>query len=82
MLCAIWYHLYNLINVENTHGGVLLLVNLKAWPATLTKVTLLHGCFSRSLNCTNGTKARNAPHLDSKQTYVFWSTLSHSTPFA
>ena len=24
--CAIWYHLYNLKNVKNTHGGVLLLV--------------------------------------------------------
>ena len=26
MLCAIWYHSYNLKNVKNTHGGVLLLV--------------------------------------------------------
>ena len=26
-------------------------------PATLLKVTLLHGCFSRFLNCTNGTKS-------------------------
>ena len=25
--------------------------------------TLLHGCFSRFLNCTNGTKSRNAQHL-------------------
>ena len=24
--CAIWYHLYNLKNVKNTHGGVLILV--------------------------------------------------------
>ena len=24
MLCAIWYHLCNLTNVKNTHGGVLL----------------------------------------------------------
>ena len=24
MLCAIWYHLYNLKNVKNTHGRVLL----------------------------------------------------------
>ena len=29
MLCAIWYHLYNLKNVKNTHGRVLLLVKLK-----------------------------------------------------
>ena len=30
-------------------------------PATLPKLTL-HGCFSRFLNCTNGTKSRSAPH--------------------
>ena len=30
MHCVIWYHLYNLKNVENTHGGVLLLVKLRA----------------------------------------------------
>ena len=28
--CAIWYHLYNLKNVKNTHRGVLLLVKLQA----------------------------------------------------
>ena len=27
----IWYHLYNLKNVKNTHGGVLLLVKLQAF---------------------------------------------------
>ena len=26
---AIWYHLHNLKNVKNTHGGVLLLVKLQ-----------------------------------------------------
>ena len=26
MRCVIWYHLYNLKNVKNTHGGVFLLV--------------------------------------------------------
>ena len=31
--------------------------------ATLLKVTLLHGCFSRFLNCTNGTKLHNASHM-------------------
>ena len=30
ILCVIWYHLYNLKNVKNTHGGVLLLVKLQA----------------------------------------------------
>ena len=29
MPCKIWYHLYNLKNVKNTHGGVLLLVKLQ-----------------------------------------------------
>ena len=28
LFCAIWYHLYNLKNVKNTYGGVLLLVKL------------------------------------------------------
>ena len=32
-------------------------------PATLPKVTLLHGCFSRFLNRANGTKLRKASHL-------------------
>ena len=27
--CAIWYYLYNLKNVENTHGEVLILVQLQ-----------------------------------------------------
>ena len=27
------------------------------------KVTLLHGCFPRFLNCTDGTKSRKAPHM-------------------
>ena len=46
-VCAIWYHLYNLKNVKNTHR----------------KSNILHGYFSRFLNCTNGTKLRNAPHM-------------------
>ena len=29
MRCAIWWHLYNLKNVKNTHGGVLILVKLQ-----------------------------------------------------
>ena len=31
MPCAIWYHLCNLKNVKNTHGGLLLLVEMQAW---------------------------------------------------
>ena len=30
MRCAIWYHLHNLKNVKNTHGGVLILVKFQA----------------------------------------------------
>ena len=44
MRCTICYHLHNLKNVKNTHGGVLLLVKFQ--PITLWKVTLLHGYFS------------------------------------
>ena len=36
-------------------------------PATLLKLTLLHGCFSRFLNSANGTKSRNAPHIGDLQ---------------
>ena len=50
MRCAIWYYLYNLKNVKNTHGGVLILVKLQAEA-------------SRFLNCINGTESRNAPHM-------------------
>ena len=31
MRCSIWYHLYNLKNVINTHGGVLILVKLQLY---------------------------------------------------
>ena len=58
MFCAICYHLYSLKIVKNTHGGGLLLE-----PATLLKVTLLHGCFSRFFNFTDGIKLRNASHI-------------------
>ena len=51
LICAILYHLYYFKNVKNTHGGVLLLV---------LKVTLLHWCFLRFLNCANSAKSRKA----------------------
>ena len=48
-------------------------------PATLLKLTLLHGCFSRFLNCTNGTKSRNAPHIPFfKSWYYFFLKISLS----
>ena len=36
-LCAIWYHLYNLKNVKNTHGEMLLLVKLQEEACNFTK---------------------------------------------
>ena len=63
VLCATQYYLNNLKNVKNTQGGVLLLVKLQVTACNLIKVTFLHGCFSHFLNCTNGTKSRNAPYI-------------------
>ena len=37
MHCAIWYHLYNLKNAENTYEGVLLLVKLQVLACNFTK---------------------------------------------
>ena len=66
MLCAICYYLYNLKNAKNTHGGVLLLVKLQAKACNLTKSNTPPWVFSRFLNITNGTKSRNAPHIEDK----------------
>ena len=53
-----WVHLdSDLVQIENLYK-----------PTTLLKVTLLHECFSCFLNCTNGTKSRNAPDMN----YVNW----------
>ena len=37
MFCAIWYHLNNLKNMKNAHGGVLLLIKLQAEVCNFTK---------------------------------------------
>ena len=66
---VIWYYLYNLKNLKNTHSRVLRLVNLN--PATLLKVTLLHGCFSPVLNCVNDIKSRRVSHLFMKESCNF-----------
>ena len=36
--CAVWYHLYNLKNVKNTYGGVLILVKYK-WYEIAQRIT-------------------------------------------
>ena len=43
--------------------GLLLLLLVKLQASALLKVTLLHGCFSRFLKCTNGTKSRKVSHI-------------------
>ena len=63
MLCTIWYLSYNLKNVENTHGGVLLLVKLQALVCDFTESNTPQWVFSRFLNCTNDTKSRNASRM-------------------
>ena len=40
MFCTIWYYLYNLKSVKNTHGGVLLLVKLQTF-ITYVKIQLV-----------------------------------------
>ena len=45
----------------------------KVKPTTLLKVTLLHGCCSRFLNCTNVTKSR-------KNVSYIWFVKSYSCP--
>ena len=47
-------------NVKNTHGAVL---------------TLLHECFSRFLNCKNGTKSRKISHIVDDLLYVIYWIL-------
>ena len=78
MVCyVIWYHLYNLKKVKNTHERVLLLVKLQAKPGTLLKVTLRHGFFSRFLNCTNGTESRKASYIG----FVLKQLIPNFLPF-
>ena len=39
--CAIWYHLYNLKNVKDTHGEVLILVKLQAEACEISVIIIL-----------------------------------------
>ena len=55
----LWYHLFYLKNVKNTHRIVSLLVNCRHQ----LKVSLRHGCFLRFLNYVNSTKMRKTSHM-------------------
>ena len=74
MLCAICCHLSNLKNVKSNHGGVLPPETCK--PATLLNLILLHGCFSRFVNCTNVTKSGKVSHVILPP-QVFLACLDH-----
>ena len=49
MLCAIWCYLYNLQNVKNTHGLVLILVKLQAEAKPFLSLYIFVGKISRFL---------------------------------
>ena len=57
---------YQLLQTRSRWWGYPTMRNLlwfDLFPATLLKLTLFHGCFSRFLNCTNGSKSPNASHI-------------------
>ena len=61
MRCAILYHLYNLQNVKNTHGRVLLLIKLQLKKACyFTKTKTSSRVF---LHSPNGMVANRAKYL-------------------
>ena len=68
MLCWIWYHLYNLRNVKNTHSGVLFIVKLQADTCNFTKSNTPPQAFFRFLKL-----------LISKWVYN-WKMLFNSDP--
>ena len=71
MRCSIWYQLHNLKTVKITHGGVLLLVKIKAETCNCIKSYAPPWVFSRFLNCTNGNKLRKVSHLILKEIRIF-----------
>ena len=60
MFCAIYYHFYNLKNVENTQGGVLLLVACNS--AKSNTPPWVFFTFFKLYKWYNGTKSRNASY--------------------
>ena len=66
----------SLKHAKNTCGEVIVL----SFSLQLHEITLLHGSFSRFLNCTNGTKSRRATHL-LDQSQQLWSQWLRSGVF-
>ena len=52
MFCAIWYHSYNLKNVKNTHGGVLLLMKSNTPPRVFFTFLKLYKLYQIAQNIT------------------------------
>ena len=63
MRCAIWYHLYNLKNVKNTHGGVLILIKLQAKACNFTKINTPPRAFFTFFKLYKRYQTRNASHM-------------------
>ena len=63
MLCAIWYNLYNLRKVKNSHGGVLLLLKLQSFSLNFTMQAFsLSVTFSKVVMLlSNVTKSNTSP---------------------
>ena len=49
--------------MKNTHGDCYFWQSCRFQPAALLKLTLLHGCFLRFSNCTNGAKSPKLSHI-------------------
>ena len=64
-LYGIGFFLFALQTSENQRfSGFWCFQYIRKKESTLLKVTLLHACFLRFLNCTNGTKLCNASHIN------------------
>ena len=73
VICAIWYHLYNLKNLKNTNGGVPLLVKLQASACNFTEINTPPRVFFSFLNCTNGADlVPNGTKLTSYSQYLHY----------
>ena len=69
--CTIWYHLYNLKNVKNIHGGVLILVTFQGSACNITKINTPPWMFFRFLKlCKWYQIAHRTTYF--KQTDAWW----------
>ena len=87
--CAIWYHLYNLKNVKNTHGGVLILVKLEAPACNFTKINTppwgfftffkLYKSYQIAQRITNFQKLRTLPCYLFFHFFMWYLDLDYSS---